>query len=397
VSERFRLGVNYWPARTGMYWWSHFEAEDVKRDFYRIRDAGVDCARIFLLWEDFQPRPDAVSRRHIELLRYVSETAAGNDLKLIVTLFTGHMSGANFLPFWALAPGDGKSRFPVVSNGDVKNSRPRDWYADPEVREAQALLALEVAIALSDQPAVWAYDLGNENSNVVVPHDVRAGSAWLGIMHDALREGDHHRPITLGMHMEDLEEDRRIGPAQAAQVCDFLSMHCYPVYTEWCAGPTDAVLLPFLALITQWLGGKDVLFEEFGAPTLDDDDDEARASGVPLLREDQAAAYTDHALRQLLDFGSSGALVWCFTDYDRQLWKTPPLDRAPHERHFGLWRADRSPKPALEAVSARANAVRGGKVEDYTWIDIEREAYYERPKENLKQLYARFREHFNLA
>jgi len=47
----------------------------------------------------------------------------------------------------------------------------RNWYADAEIIDAQAHLADRVASALSGHPAVWAWDLGNENSNCTTPPD----------------------------------------------------------------------------------------------------------------------------------------------------------------------------------------------------------------------------------
>ncbi len=54
-SRRFRLGLNYWPSDLAMDWWKRFDEHQVKRDFARIRAAGFDSVRIFLLWEDFNP------------------------------------------------------------------------------------------------------------------------------------------------------------------------------------------------------------------------------------------------------------------------------------------------------------------------------------------------------
>ena len=74
--------------------------------------------------------------------------------------------------------------------------------------------------------------------------------------------------MTVGLHMEDLEEDRRLGPREASEACDLLSMHGYPIYARWADGPTDDELLSFLTRVTSWLGGgRDVLFTEFGLPT----------------------------------------------------------------------------------------------------------------------------------
>lgn len=74
-------------------------------------------------------------------------------------------------------------------------------------------------------------------------------------MTTAIRRSDPGRPLTIGIHMEDLEEDRQIGPAEAARWCEIVSIHGYPIYADWSAGATDHELLPFLAEITRWLAG----------------------------------------------------------------------------------------------------------------------------------------------
>jgi len=179
----------------------------------------------------------------------------------------------------------------------------------------------------------------------------------------AIHSGDEMALVTVGLHMEDLEEDRHLGPRQAADVCDFLSMHGYPIYASFADGATDANLLPFLARITRWLGtGRDVVFTEFGLPT------GASSSGL-LVDEDRAAAYTTDALEGLRSAGCLGAMLWCYSDYDAGLWYSPPFDRATHERTFGLWRADGSPKPAVAAVTAFAGAERCSVDGDDAWIE----------------------------
>jgi hypothetical protein len=101
--------------------------------------------------------------------------------------------------------------------------------------------------------------------------------------------------------MEDLEEDRQLGPWEASEACDLLSMHGYPIYAQWAAGPSDDQLLPFLALVTHWLGeGRDALFSEFGLPTYRRGDQRVqKARGcrlTPLVEEEAAATYTTAAL-----------------------------------------------------------------------------------------------------
>ncbi|HKC92356.1 MAG TPA: hypothetical protein VKE23_13615, partial [Candidatus Limnocylindria bacterium] len=65
MTEFFDVGVNYWPSSSAMRWWRRFDAAEVDRDFARIREAGGDLVRFFLLWEDFQPAPATVSDRSL--------------------------------------------------------------------------------------------------------------------------------------------------------------------------------------------------------------------------------------------------------------------------------------------------------------------------------------------
>ena len=388
MSDRFHVGVNYWPASSAMRWWSRFDATEVDRDFARIRDAGGDLVRFFLLWEDFQPEPGSVSEQSLAHLLTVADTARRHDLVILPTLFTGHMSGANFVPEWALDAGAAPSgRFRVIARDRIVESAMRNWYADPIVFDAQALLARECARTLAGHPALWGWDLGNENSNCCVPPTSEDGRRWLDRMASAIRSVDSASRITLGLHMEDLEDDRRIGPAEAARVCDVLCMHGYPIYASWSRSQVDPELVAFLADITRWLAGieKDVLFAEFGAPTRDGDPEAERVAGGSLLTEEEAARYTARAFDRLHAAGTMGGLVWCYADYDRAIWSEPPLDRAPHERHFGLWRADGTPKPAVATLAD----VPGRRLEPrpLPWSERDREDFYRSPRDTLMRLY----------
>lgn len=372
----FDVGVNYWPARSAMRMWRDFAPEEIAADFARLAEAGCGSVRIFLLWEDFQPAPDRVSTGSLRHLVSIADTAAANGLRIVPTLFTGHMSGANWLPRWATAPGE-RGRLPVVCDGRYREVVPRNWFADLEVAHAQALLAREAASALRGHPALWAWDLGNENSNVCVPATREQARAWLHRQSEGLRSADPACHVTVGLHMEDLEQDRRLGPAEAAEVSDFLCMHGYPLYASWARSETDAALPAFLAEVTRWLGGRDVFFEEFGMP--------ARTTA-----EDGAAdVFVAGALDALYEAGATGAMLWCYSDYPSAIWELPPLDVAPHERFFGLWRADGSAKPAVRHL-ARYRGVERRAPREADWIDVDRTRFFEAPLENLRRLYERY-------
>jgi endo-1,4-beta-mannosidase len=369
----YGIGVNYWPARTAMRMWGDRGSDDASADLRRMAEAGAASVRVFLRWADFQPAPDRVERERLVDLIAVADAAAANGLRLIPTLFTGHMSGANWLPRWATRPGD-RARFPVVCDDAYAAVAPRNWFADEEIVAAQALLAREAAAALRGHPALWAWDLGNENSNVCVPETRDQGRAWLARMSETLRFSDPACHVTIGLHMEDLEQDRRIGPAEAAEVSDVLCMHGYPLYATWARSAADPALPAFLAEVTRWLGGKDVFFEEFGMPARTSDE------------EDAADVFVAETLDHLYDAGTTGAMLWCYSDYPQEIWDGPPLDVAPHERFFGLWRADGSPKPAARHL-ARYRDVEPKTAPSSDWIDADPARFYDAPLETLRHLY----------
>lgn len=374
-----------------MGWWSQFDRGEVAADFERIAASGLDSVRVFLTWEDFQPSPERVDREMLGRLVAVADLAAELGLALIPTLFTGHMSGVNWIPAWALGGSAGDDRFRVVSGGAIAKGGLRNWYSDPAVADAQALLAAEAAAALAGHEALWAWDLGNELSNCVIPATAAAACAWLARLTSAIRDADESALLTVGLHMEDLEEDRRLGPGDVSASCDFLSMHGYPIYASWADGATDERLLPFLAWITRWLGaGRDVLFSEFGLPTLRRAGPSERGvegESSLLVDEDAAAGYTARALEALRRAGCLGAMLWCYSDYSPALWESPPLDRARHERTFGLWRVDGSPKPSVAAVAAFAGAERCQVAQTEPWIDIEPDEFWLDPSRQLRRLY----------
>ena len=112
---------------------------------------------------------------------------------------------------------------------------------------------------------------------------------------------------------------------------------------------------------------------------------------TPLIEEDAAAAYTATALEELRRAGCLGAMLWCYSDYDPALWESPPLDLARHERTFGLWRVDGSPKPSVAAVAAFVGAERCAAGDADPWIDIDRHEFFRNSSAQLPRLYRRYR------
>jgi hypothetical protein len=166
-------------------------------------------------------------------------------------------------------------------------------------------------------------------------------------------------------------------------------MHGYPLYADWSAGNTDDRVLPFLAEVTRWLaGGAPILFGEFGLPTTTRPDADDRL----LVDEADAARYVGRSLDGLRAAGCIGAFVWCFADYANELADVPPFDLAPHELSFGVWRPDGEPKPAVAQIRERSAAARVRPQDPGAWLDIDRAAFDENRRGQLRRLYARYRE-----
>lgn len=164
--DDFELGINYWPRDKAMDWWKEFDGDEVDRDFQNIEEMGFDSVRIFLMWEDFQPEPHRVSGDALDHLGTVLDVAGRYGLKVVPTFFTGHMSGINWVPDWALideerTDDEAAREHGQISRGDYTNLRKRDIYTDPLMIDAERFLIKEVVSRYHDHPALGGWDISN--------------------------------------------------------------------------------------------------------------------------------------------------------------------------------------------------------------------------------------------
>jgi endo-1,4-beta-mannosidase len=373
---RFSLGVNYWPRRSAMAMWRSFDPHEIAEDFARIAALGLDTVRFFLRWFDFQPAPRRMDGSMLRRLETVLELAGNNGLRAMPTFFTGHMSGVNWLPGWALDRSVSNGRFRTITEAGEAPYGIGDFYRG-ELLDAQLYHVREVGTALREHPAIIAWDLGNEFSNLREPASVADGREWSKrLTHEVERTSGH--AVTGGIHGEDLTRDRNIRPSWMCEPWAFATMHGYSVYSDFARSRTDACVVPFLAQLTASFAQKPVLFSEFGNPTcppgklspfdrvpLPDEpplpdipaDDPLRAT-YACLDESELARYATDVLERLHADGRLGAYWWCWADYADALRTTPPFDRAPHEMSFGIVRGDGSEKPVAAALAAFAQSAR---------------------------------------
>lgn len=378
-----------------MYWWQHFDKSALADDFERIQETGLKIVRVFLLWEDFQPRAAKVSIPCLDHLVDVAEAADRRSLFVLPTFFTGHMCGLNWLPPWTLWARERHLRTRVFSQRKVRSNLPKNFFEDPGMIEAQVLLLREVAGALQGHPAVWAWDLGNSPSNVVTPSNRQAADLWLRVTTEELRSRDESIPITLSMGKENLGEDAALRPQEAARHLDFLSMQSPPVASGNSSDPLDPRFPPFLGSLTHWLGGKDILFAGFGIPTKPAQGSYGKhAEAEHLVSEEEAARFVESVLKRLREAGMIGSMLSFFSDFEPVLWEMPPLDEDLLSRHLGIFRSDRSPKEVQPVLVEHGSHLRHPPPgEPPSWIDISREEYEQAPEMHLQRLYGNYRDY----
>jgi endo-1,4-beta-mannosidase len=403
MTQPFILGVNYWPRRKAMYWWSDFDAGEVREEFSLIADIGMNVVRLFLLWDDWQPSPDMVSLDCLSHLETVANIAADYDLGLDVTFFTGHMSGPNWSPRWLLNEQAGKPSphaKQLVSGGEIVPVGYHNMFHDPTALYAEKLLLTTVVDNLKDHPAIWMWNLGNEPDLFAHPHSVQAGREWVRDMTALIKSVDPRHPVTCGLHIASLLEDNGLRINDVFAETDVAVMHAYPMYLSWARHPLDPDLVPFTCAMVTALTGKPTLMEEWGgctnAPGKSSEVWEWTAYDSPrtqfMASEEDFAAYVEAVLPKLLDVGATGSMMWCFADYIEALWDKPPCSESRHERFFGLVRPDGSLKPHAEVIRRFAatkptvNPMPKYRVN----LDITPEAFYQSPDAQIVRLYQQY-------
>jgi hypothetical protein len=153
-----------------MYWWDDVRFREVDRDMARIADLGLQEARIFLLWEAFQPRPDCVSDDALLRLETALRAAERHEVGLVMSLFCGHTSGLNWLPGWAVdqsaastirsvsggrvVPGGAATSTPTRRSSTRSSSSPSGWPRRSPATAASPGVTSATSSRTSDGPLI---------------------------------------------------------------------------------------------------------------------------------------------------------------------------------------------------------------------------------------------------
>jgi endo-1,4-beta-mannosidase len=405
MTERFNLGVNYWPRRKAVYWWRDFDAGEVREEFSIIRDLGLNVVRLFPLWDEFQPEPTVVSSAALKNLITVADIAEGNGLGLDVTFFVGHMSGPNWSPRWLLGgdlPFSGANTWikDIVSGYQRVDQGYRNMFHDAVALDAERLLLKTVVGALKDHDGVWMWNLGNEPDLFAWPNSSAEGAAWVKEMTGLIKDIDTEHPVTVGLHGDGLHHDNGLRIDKVYAHTDVAVMHAYPMYTPWARHPLDPDFASFCCALTAALCRKPVLMEEFGGCTAQPGEPSYTMKWIEtngrereqfMAGEEDLAEYLRLALPKLQHSGATGAMLWCYADYVPELWDLPPCQNAVHERFFGLVRPDGSLKPHAKVIQefAKTNP-QVQPIPDYAKLTVDPDEFYAEPLGHLVDLYQEY-------
>jgi endo-1,4-beta-mannosidase len=312
----FRLGVNYWARHAGPRMWERWDEARVAAELQQMRAIGIDCCRNFAFIPSMMPAPPEVDATILSRWRRFGELAAQAGVAIFPTALVGHMSGENF-------------DFPGGTRALFTDEKLLVW----QKTLVAALSDIEAAgFILSNEMPLWA--------DAAQPEAIRH---WCQSLVEVIRGKSPH-PIGVG-------DGNMAGwpTRQLAPLVDWLGPHVY--YGD--SDPLRQGLQTDLSLRQLQPLGKPLLLEEFGCST--------NQAG-----EAEQAAYYREAIVAALSVGASGALGWCWSDFDSALGDEAPYSHHAFELGFGLTRADGSEKPVCEELRALRRFLDGNDVSRWT-------------------------------
>ena len=356
VEGQMFVGVNYWGSKSGVHMWRADEWDEVtiEKDVASLAAVGVEVMRVFPTWSEFQPLarerkyqgvpclvmregsdeeifdplwldPGAVAR-----FEKFCEIAERHNVKLMVSLVTGWMSGRLFVP------------------RIVENLNP---ITDPEAVMWEGRFARAFVRRMKEQKAIVAWDLGNECNCMGKVETIAQAWMWLNTISSAIRMEDLSRPVISGMHSQ---TSNGFGPQwdkrnnwnlqTQGELLDVLTPHPYPASfrIEANRGPfnsfRNALHPTSQCLFYSAVAGKPAFPQEVGS------------LGPRMSPEWMAARGMRQQMFTCWAHGLGAYLWWCA--FDQLHLGYTPFNSSAMERELGILHADadRTPKPEAMAI-----------------------------------------------
>lgn len=332
----FILGANYWASHAGTEMWKKWDEQVVDQDLKILSENKINDLRVFPLWCDFQPVKPAYTagggvveyrdeQDHLPTNKYMLDEVMLDrferfldlcgkyDIKVLVGLITGWMSGRLFIP-------------PALYE--------KNLYSDPIALMMEQQFVKGFVERFKDRKEIGAWDLGNECNCMMAVANRAAAFSWSSMISNAIRAVDHTRPVVSGM--SSLTEDGNWRISDQAECVDILTTHPYPYWTEYASKDKVASIRTLLVgtAMNKYhsdIGNKPCLIEEIGTMGPMVCDDETTAAG--FARTNLFSAWAN---------GAEGIMWWCTFDQDH-------LTAAPYawskcELELGMMRNNVTPK-----------------------------------------------------
>lgn len=338
----FVIGCNYWASHAGTNMWRDWQPAVVEQDFQRLAAAGMQLLRVFPLWPDFQPITasrtgygrlvefgfgDAplpgdkwgqagISAEAMAHFTTFLDLAAKYELKFIIGLLTGWMSGRLYVP-------------PALEGLNP--------LTDPLAIRWEIRFVREFVSHFRDHPAIIGWDLGNE-CNCMGESNREQAYLWAATIANTIHMADPTHPVISGMHSLTTEGNWRI--QDQGELTDLLTTHPYPLFTPHCDQDPINTIRTLMhgtaeSCLYADLGDKPCFCQETG--TL----------GPVNASEAIAADFARSCLFSLWAHDCHGMLWWCA--HEQSALVHPPYEWTALERELGLLRTDGSSKPVMES------------------------------------------------
>ncbi len=348
----FILGCNYWASHSGTDMWINWDGEIVNEDLKILSENGVEYLRVFPLWRDFQPVIPMYDSNKLYEYRLAGESYTNNsyyldenmmqrfekfciiaqkyNIKLIVGLITGWMSGRLFVP-------------PAL-------------YGKNPITDTTAIMFEQKFIKgfvkyFKNTINIYAWDLGNECNCMGIRNSREEAYAWSAMITNAIKAEDNTRMVISGMHSLECEQGWTI--QDQGEITDMLTTHPYPLWVQHCSvDPINSTrtLLHATAQSEYYssIGNKPCLVEEIGT------------MGPMVCSEEIGGDFMRVNLFSNFSNGATGLMWWCANEQSNL--KTAPYDWNMCERELGLLDINMKPKPALLEMKKFADFLKDSKI-----------------------------------
>lgn len=378
-SERFRIGVNYWPRKLGLDLWKRFDVDTVQEDFAQLADLGIDYARVFLLWEDFQSKPDSVRCSALAHLLELCDAASAENIKLELLMMSGHFAGISRIPtFLVDETSSDPLRYATLERGEPIRGGVRSPFIDPLARDASLAFVRGVARAVVGHPAVSAYNLGYEPDKLGQGPFDESTYSWFSDLAASIRELDPNRPVTCSLNAEHLTTKEGLRLERAFAPLDFCSLN-YDARSPFANCSPTANLAPFISALAAQVTHKPVLLHEWAPPL-------GQSSMTAERRDVEVANYVSAMLPHLVSQGTHGVVLYSFTD----LPTTNALGCT--SVPYGIVDEQGRTKPVADAITSFAKTKPKTNPHRFDSLDaaLSLEGFYEEPKTRIGELFAAF-------